>query len=106
MVIRDDALPNSKTYKSKLYHIYNEREVRDDLNRKAEEHEPLSTLVMNAYYLLGTDWLAWAKKWDEEGSDVPPVVITVTNRTETAARIKFSFDHKRFLNGWGNGPIS
>jgi len=57
MVIRDDALPYSKTYKSKLYHIYNEREVRDDLNRKAEEHEPLSTLVMNAYYLLGrTGW--------------------------------------------------
>jgi len=97
MVIRDDALPNAKTYKSKLYHIYNEEEVRDDLNRKAEETEPLPKLVTNAYYLLGTDWLAWNKQWKEEGSDVPPVMITVTNRTETAARIKYAFDHNKFL---------
>jgi len=97
MVIRDDALPNTKTFKSKLYHIYNEEEVRDDLSRRAEEHEPLPKLVTNAYYLLGTDWLAWYKQWIEEGSDVPPVMITVTNRTETAARIKYAFDHNKFL---------
>ncbi|MDF0592210.1 DEAD/DEAH box helicase family protein [Methanotrichaceae archaeon M04Ac] len=97
MVIRDDALPDSKTYKSKLYHIYNDPDVREDLSRKAEEHEPLPKLVTNAYYLLGTDWLAWAKRWEEEGSDVPPVMITVTNKTETAARIKYAFDHNKFL---------
>ena len=47
----DDALPDAATYKSKLYHIY--EHVRDDLNRKAEEFEPLPDLVMNAYLLTG-----------------------------------------------------
>ena len=29
------ACPTSKTYKSQLYHIYNDAEVKDDLNRRA-----------------------------------------------------------------------
>lgn len=29
------------------------------------------------------------------GCPVPPVMITVANRTETAARIKYAFDHQR-----------
>ena len=56
MVIRDDAVPDAKTYRSRLYHIYNDPEVKDDLNRRAEPHEPLPDLVLNAYYLLGFDW--------------------------------------------------
>ena len=36
VVIRDDAVPDAKTYKSRLYHIYNDSDVKDDLNRKAE----------------------------------------------------------------------
>ncbi len=95
MVIRDDAVPDAKTYKSKFYHIYNW--VKDDLNRKAEEHEPLPDLVNNAYYLLGTDWLATAKHWRDEDVKVPPVMITVANRTETAARVKYGFDHNQIL---------
>lgn len=95
MVIRDDAVPDAKTYKSKFYHIYNW--VKDDLNRKAEEHEPLPDLVNNAYYLLGTDWLATAKHWSDEDVKVPPVMITVANRTETAARVKYGFDHNQIL---------
>jgi len=27
----------------------------------------------------------------------PPVMITVANRTETAARVKYAFDHKKIL---------
>ena len=45
VVVRDDAVPEAKTYRSRLYHIYNDPEVRDDLNRKAEPHEPLPDLV-------------------------------------------------------------
>jgi len=93
VVIRDDGIPDAKTYKSKLYHIY--EHVKDDLNRKAEEHEPLHDLIINAYNLLGKDWLEAYKDWKNGGYPTPPVMITVTNRTETAARIKFSFDRAK-----------
>lgn len=55
VVVRDDAVPDAKTYKSRLYHIYNDPEVKDDLNRRAKPEEPLPDLVLNAYYLLGYD---------------------------------------------------
>lgn len=94
VVVRDDGVPDAKTYKSKLYHIY--EHAKDDLNRKAEEHEPLPDLVINGYYLLGKDWLETAKLWkDNPRFTTPPVMITVCNRTETAARVKYAFDHKK-----------
>lgn len=95
VVVRDDAVPDARTYKSRLYHIYNDHEVKDDLNRKAEQEEPLPDLVTNAYYLLGYDWRDIAKAWARDGFKTPPVMITVANRTETAARIKYAFDHKK-----------
>jgi type III restriction enzyme len=97
VVIRDDSLPDAKTYKSRLYHIYNDFEVKDDLNRKAQPHEPLPDLVSNAYYLLGVDWLDALKAWQQSGFKTPPVMISVANRTETAARIKYAFDHGKIL---------
>jgi type III restriction enzyme len=95
VVVRDDAVPDAKTYKSRLYHIYNDPEVKDDLNRKAQPQEPLPDLVVNAYYLLGYDWRETAKAWAEGHCQTPPVMISVANRTETAARIKYAFDHKK-----------
>ena len=95
VVIRDDAVPDAKTYRSRLYHIYNDPEVKDDLNRRAEPHEPLPDLVLNAYYLLGFDWRETLKAWQKAGLPTPPVMITVCNRTETAARIKHAFDSRR-----------
>ena len=95
VVVRDDAIPDPKTFKSKLYHIYRDETVKDDINRKANETEPLPDLLTNAYYVLGRDWEELYKSWKEQGSVVPPVMITVANRTETAARIKYAFDHKR-----------
>jgi type III restriction enzyme len=65
VVIRDDGVPEAAGYRSKLYHIY--EWVRDDLNRKAEAHEPLPQLVTNGYYLLGKDWLETARRWMEAG---------------------------------------
>jgi type III restriction enzyme len=94
VVIRDDS-NLTKEYKSRLYHIYNDDEVKDDVNRKAEEHEPLPDLVLQAYYLLGLDWRETKLLWEETGQKTPPVMISVANRTETAARIKYSFDHKK-----------
>ena len=98
VVVRDDAVPDARTYMSRLYHIYNDDEVRDDLNRRAEAHEPLPDLVTNGYYLLGYDWRETAKGWRETGFKTPPVMITVANRTETAARVKFAFDRKRIID--------
>jgi len=97
VVVRDDALPDAKTYKSRLYHIYNDPEVKDDLNRRARPDEPLPDLVLNAYYLLGYDWREACKAWREAGLPTPPVMITVCNRTETAARVKHAFDSGRIL---------
>ena len=91
VVIRDDALPNTKDYRSRLYHIYRQAEVADDLNRKAEPHEALPKLVQDAYTLLGADWCATLKQWQEAGHTSPPVMLTVCNRTETAARIEHYF---------------
>ena len=95
VVVRDDAVPDAKTYKSRLYHIYNDPDVKDDLNRRAQPQEPLPPLVINGYYLLGFDWRETANAWKSAGVRTPPVMITVANRTETAARIKYAFDHKR-----------
>jgi type III restriction enzyme len=95
VVVRDDAIPSAKTYKSRLYHMYNDSDVKTDLNRKAEPEEPLPDLVINGYYLLGYDWRETAKAWADAGFRTPPVMITVANRTETAARIKYAFDHKK-----------
>ena len=97
VVVRDNALVDPKTYRPRLYHIYNDPEVRDDLNSKAEPQVPLPDLVNNAYYLLGYDWRVAAEDWREAGLTTPPVMITVANRTETAARVKYAFDRKRIL---------
>jgi type III restriction enzyme len=94
VVIRDDG-KLSKDKKSRFYHLYNDDEVKDDLNRKALEQEPLPDLVINGYYLLGKDWLETYRSWKKRGLPTPPVMISVANRTETAARIKYSFDHKK-----------
>jgi DNA modification methylase/superfamily II DNA or RNA helicase len=96
VVVRDDVVPDTETFKSKLYHIYTDDTVKDDINRSAQPEEPLPTLLTNAYWLLGADWLEAFKTWKKDDPDaVPPVMITVANRTETAARIKHMFDHTK-----------
>ena len=97
VVIRDDALPDARTYRSRLYHLYRDPEVTDDLNRKAAPEEPLPDLVRNAYNLLGYDWKEKRDEWAAAGLPTPPVMITVCNRTETAARVKFMFDRRRTM---------
>lgn len=95
VVVRDDVVPDPETFKSRLYHIYADDTVKKDISRAAPAEEPLPDLVIQAYNLLGRDWLEMYNAWKAAGSPVPPVMITVANRTETAARIKYAFDHKR-----------
>lgn len=92
VVIRDNALPNAQTYRTKLYHLYREPEVAEDLNRRgAQPHEALPQIVQEAYTLLGADWREALLAWQASGHTSPPVMLTVCNRTETAARVEHFF---------------
>ena len=90
VVIRDDGRLTKKM-NSRFYPIYNYPEVKADLSRQAELHEPLPDLVTNAYYYLGLDWLETCKIWKGR-VETPPVMITVCNRTETSARVEHAFN--------------
>jgi type III restriction enzyme len=91
VVVRDSAMPNPEL-RSKLYHLYRSPEVAEDLNRKgAQPGEALPKLVQDAYTLLGADWREASQRWAAEGHTSPPVLLTVCNRTETAARIEHYF---------------
>jgi len=93
VVVRDGAVPNAATLKPKLYHLYREPEVAEDLNRRgAQPHEALPQLVQHAYTLLGADWKVALDDWKASGHVSPPVMLTVCNRIETAARIEAYFN--------------
>lgn len=96
VVIRDDGNVDDNL-RSRLYHIYMDESVKGDINRKAEESDPLPDLIKNAYLLLGKDWQATKDDWEKAGHKIPPVMITVANTTATSARLKYSFDHDAFL---------
>jgi len=90
VVIRDDGRLTKKI-KSRFYHIYNDPEVKADLGRPAQPHEPIPDLVTAAYYYLGLDWLETYKRWKGK-VETPPVMITVCNRIETSARVEHAFN--------------
>lgn len=94
-VVRDDG-SMTKDFKSKLYHIYEDEDVKQDLNRrKAEAHEILPDLVSNAYWLLGLDWQKTLEEWEKQKMDTPPVMISAVNKTDTANRVARMFTGKR-----------
>ncbi|MFA4828696.1 MAG: DEAD/DEAH box helicase family protein [Thermodesulfovibrionales bacterium] len=96
VVIRDDGNVDNNL-RSRLYHIYMDETVKDDINQKAEDNTPLPDLIKNAYLLLGKDWQATKDDWEKAGHKIPPVMITVANTTYTSGRIKTSFDQDTFL---------
>ena len=94
VVVRDGIIPDISTLKPKLYHLYRDDSVKDNFARRgAEEHEPLPLLVQQAYTLLGADWREAANTWSEAGHNSPPVMLTVCNKIETAARIEYFFNN-------------
>jgi type III restriction enzyme len=96
VVVRDDGNVD-KELRSRLYHIYMDDTVKDDINQKVDESIPLPDLIKNAYLLLGKDWQATKDDWEKVGYKIPPVMITVANTTVTSARIKYSFDKDSFM---------
>jgi type III restriction enzyme len=104
IVVRDDVTPAISNFRSKLYHIYTDGTVKSNINQAVSPETPLPDLILQAYNLLGTDWLDTYKNWstinqktNQPLSPVPPVMITVANRTETAARIKYAFETKQMM---------
>ncbi len=85
ITVRDNTPPDPVTGKSVFYHIY--PKVKDDLNH-TKDITPLPDLVRNAYMLLGHDWQEVFRTWN---NPTPPVMITVANNTNTAARIEHEF---------------
>jgi len=84
VVFRDDGVLTTD-YKSRLYHLYMDDDVREDLNQKQVPKEtPLPDLVKNAYNLLGTDWLRTRQEWQKKGFPIPPVMISIANTTITS----------------------
>jgi len=91
IVVRENGMEN----KSQLYHIFSHKEVHANLNKRSSKEDGLPQLVLNAYMLLGLDWRETKKAWEKNNTKTPPVMISVANRTETAARIKYAFDNKK-----------
>ena len=93
--VGDDASADAKRLKPKLYHIYENEEVRPDLNRKAKETESLPDIVKMAYTHLTHSWRKKYEDWEKHCNNpkefVPPVLISVVNRKETADRLEHSF---------------
>lgn len=93
VAVRDDSKLD-KDLKPKFFHIY--EHVKEDLNRRAEKHEGLPDLVRNAVNILGADWLQSKDDWEKQGRKTPPVMIMISNRTETAARLECSLENGFF----------
>ena len=93
--VGDDASINTKTFKPRLYHIYENEEVKNDLARRADKTEALPDIIKVAYMHLCS---LWDKKYQERKQSYhhlkdfcPPVMISVVNRKETADRLEYSF---------------
>jgi len=85
VVIRDDALPDAKDLSARSSIICTEtRKSPTDLNRPAEPHGTVTSLVQNAYTLLGgPDWRE-RRRIGRRRAPLAPVMLTVCNRTDTA----------------------
>ena len=90
--VGDDASADAKRLKPKLYHIYENEEVQPDLNRSAGVTESLPDIIKAAYTHLSHSWSKkyeiWKEHYENQKEFVPPVMISVVNRKETADRVE------------------
>lgn len=99
----DDPLPgleeDGMERRSKLFHLYEEEGVKENLRGgKNMIGEPLPTLVVSAFQLLAKSWSDSLQYWREQSSPVPPVMVSICNRTETAERVKRLFIDLKQVN--------
>jgi len=90
IAVRDSSYSSEQVAgdKSKLFHIYYEEGIKEDLNKKCEPNVDLPDLVRSAFKILSTDWLATKNDWQKKG--VPPSMIVICNNTFTSQRIEYS----------------
>ena len=92
IAISDNSNTKQGFENTKFFHIFRDKNVRRSLTKKpSQKSDPLPQLVTNAYKVLGEDWIETWKKWTANNFPIPPVMITVCNSTDTAARITHSF---------------
>ena len=100
----EDPLPGLEAdgagQRSKLFHLYEQEGVKENLRGgKPIIGEPLPSLVVSAYQLLAGSWLETRREWQKGGARVPPVMVSICNRTETAERVKRLFvDSKQVIS--------
>lgn len=101
IVTRDNALMNAETRRSRLWHIYADPEVEDDIKKKdsTREKEPLPDLIRQAYAMLGEDWAKKRPQFMRGRNPPPPVMISVVNNTTTAARVAHAIQSASILDG-------
>ena len=88
IAVKDSSYSSDQVLdRSKLFHIYYEEGIKEDLNQKCEPNVDLPDLVRTAFKILSTDWLSIKKDW---GKNVPPSMIVICNNTYTSKRIEFS----------------
>ena len=89
IAVRDSSYSSEQVVgdKSKLFHIYYEEGIKEDLNKKCEPNVDLPDLVRSAFKILSTDWLATKNDWQK---GVPPSMIVICNNTFTSQRIEYS----------------
>jgi type III restriction enzyme len=91
---RRDALPNAQTLPPQAVSPLPRAEVAEDLNRRgAEAARALPRARAGRVHAARRRLARTAAAWQENGHASPPVMLTVCNRTETAARIEHYFDH-------------
>ncbi|MBP6949148.1 MAG: DEAD/DEAH box helicase family protein [Candidatus Pacebacteria bacterium] len=89
IAVRDSSYGSNqvKGDRSKLFHIYYEEGVKENLNQKCEPNVDLPDLVRSAFKILSTDWLSTKNDWSK---GVPPSMIVICNNTFTSKRIEYS----------------
>ena len=93
IVVRDDAIPDAENLQVKALPLV-QRPGREGRSQSQSRRDRIAAGPGHHGLLLVGHRLAGGEKWWEHvGMKTPPVMITVANRTETAARIKYAFDH-------------
>lgn len=98
IAVSDNTNTRQRFDNTKFFHIFRDEDVRRNLTKRpSKKSDPLPQLVVNAYKVLGEDWVETWKKWTANNFPIPPVLITVCNSTDTAAKIAYSFMSEKLL---------
>lgn len=93
VAVRDSSYGSEQTQndRSKLFHIYYEEGIKENLNQKCEPNVDLPDLVRQGFKILSTDWAKDKDDWKKTKPDsVPPSMIVICNNTFTSQRIEYS----------------